>query len=336
MGKLQKIVAAGAVIATVGYGLSQVADADIYTVKKGDTLWNIAINNGTTVDQLMKDNNLTSSLIFPGDQLTYNTSVEKVAQAKTSGTYTVVVGDTLGKIANKFGVSVDNLVKWNGISNPNLIYVGNVLKVTESETTQQVKPSVAVAETTTKEVPSVMTESKTEEKKTTQEVAATKQETTTTKSQETKATTQAAPATTPTSTTSIVADGLPAVTAQELADPALIGLTPHTAKMKVALGKKFNVTSFSLFRAGDDDGTGHGHNSGMAVDYMVTSAQGDQLADYLTKHMDELGIHYIIWKQRFYMPVVNIYGPANTWNLMPDRGGITANHYDHVHVSFKR
>ena len=138
--------------------------------------------------------------------------------------------------------------------------------------------------------------------------------------------------------TTTVADGLPEVTAAELADPAMNGLTPHTKKMKVALAKKFGITSFSLFRAGDDDGTGHGHNSGMAVDFMVpvNSAQGDQLAEYLTKHMDELGVYYIIWKQRFYMPQQNIYGPANTWNLMSNRGGVTANHYDHVHVSFKK
>jgi len=138
--------------------------------------------------------------------------------------------------------------------------------------------------------------------------------------------------------TTTVAGGLPEVTAAELADPAMNGLTPHTKKMKVALAKKFGITSFSLFRAGDNDGTGHGHNSGMAVDFMVpvNSAQGDQLAEYLTKHMDELGVYYIIWKQRFYMPQQNIYGPANTWNIMPNRGGVTANHYDHVHVSFKK
>ena len=138
--------------------------------------------------------------------------------------------------------------------------------------------------------------------------------------------------------TTTVAGGLPEVTAAELADPAMNGLTPHTKKMKVALAKKFGITNFSLFRAGDDDGTGHGHNSGMAVDFMVysDSAKGDQLAEYLTKHMDELGVYYIIWKQRFYMPQQNIYGPANTWNIMPNRGGVTANHYDHVHVSFKK
>ena len=138
--------------------------------------------------------------------------------------------------------------------------------------------------------------------------------------------------------TTTVAGGLPEVTAAELADPAMNGLTPHTKKMKVALAKKFGIKSFSLFRAGDDDGTGHGHNSGMAVDFMVpvNSAQGDQLVEYLTKHMDELGVYYIIWKQKYYMTQNNIYGPANTWNIMPDRGGVTANHYDHVHVSFKK
>ena len=132
MSKLQKLVAATAIVSTVGVGLSQIADADTYTVKKGDTLWDIAINNGTTVDQLMQDNNLTSSLIFPGDKLTYNTTVAQVAQAKEEGYYTVVLGDTLGKISNRFGVSVDQLVKLNNIQNPNLIYVGTVLKVNEN------------------------------------------------------------------------------------------------------------------------------------------------------------------------------------------------------------
>ena len=131
---------------------------------------------------------------------------------------------------------------------------------------------------------------------------------------------------------------LPEVTAAELADPAMNGLTEHTKKMKVALAKKFGITNFSMFREGDDDGTGHGHNTGMSVDFMIPagSTKGDELAEYLTKNMNELGVYYVIWKQRFYMPQFNIYGPANTWNLMPDRGGITANHFDHVHVSFEK
>lgn len=150
MTKLQKLVAATAIVSTVGVGLAQIADADTYTVKKGDTLWDIAINNGTTVDQLMQDNNLTSSLIFPGDKLTYNTTVAQVAQAKEQGYYTVVLGDTLGKIANRFGVTVDELVKLNKLSDPNLIYVGTVLKVdgNAAKTAEVTVPKATVVENT--------------------------------------------------------------------------------------------------------------------------------------------------------------------------------------------
>ena len=150
MTKLQKLVAATAIVSTVGVGLAQIADADTYTVKKGDTLWDIAINNGTTVDQLMQDNNLTSSLIFPGDKLTYNTTVAQVAQAKEQGYYTVVLGDTLGKVANRFGVTVDELVKLNNISDSNLIYVGTVLKVdgNAAKTAEVTVPKATVVENT--------------------------------------------------------------------------------------------------------------------------------------------------------------------------------------------
>ena len=136
MSKLHKLVATTAIVSTMGFGLAQVADADTYTVKKGDTLWDIAINNGTTVDQLMQDNNLTSSLIFPGDKLTYSNTVQRVAQAKAEGYYTVALGDTLGKVASKFGTSVDKLVKLNNISNPHLIYVGEVIKINETAETK--------------------------------------------------------------------------------------------------------------------------------------------------------------------------------------------------------
>ena len=136
MSKLHKLVATTAIVSTIGFGLAQVADADTYTVKKGDTLWDIAINNGTTVDQLMQDNNLTSSLIFPGDKLTYSNTVQRVAQAKAEGYYTVALGDTLGKVASKFGTSVDKLVKLNNISNPHLIYVGEVIKINETAETK--------------------------------------------------------------------------------------------------------------------------------------------------------------------------------------------------------
>lgn len=153
MSKLHKLVATTAIVSTVAFGLAQVADADTYTVKKGDTLWDIAVNNGTTVDQLMHDNNLTSSLIFPGDKLTYNTTVNQVAQAKQEGYYSVVLGDTLAKISSRFGVSVDELVKLNNISNPNLIYVGEVLRIdaaaaAKTQTTAATVAKASVTQTT--------------------------------------------------------------------------------------------------------------------------------------------------------------------------------------------
>lgn len=130
MTKFKKIVASTAVVATAALLFSTVADADTYTVKKGDTLWDIARNNGTTVEQLMNDNNLRSDLIFPGDELSYNVVGKHIAQAKETGFYTVKAGDTLFKIASQFGLTVDTLVKSNSIENPNFILVGKVLNVT--------------------------------------------------------------------------------------------------------------------------------------------------------------------------------------------------------------
>ena len=77
------------------------------------------------------------------------------------------------------------------------------------------------------------------------------------------------------------------------------------------------------------------HGKGLAIDFMVpvSSALGDQIADYAIQNMASRGINYIIWKQRFYAPYDSKYGPAYTWNPMPDRGSVTENHYDHVHVS---
>lgn len=151
MGKLQKFVAGTAIISTITLGLSMVADADTYTVKSGDTLWDIARNNGTTVEQLMRDNNLTSSLIHPGDQLTYNTVSAQVAQAEENGFYTVAPGDSLYKISLKFGVSVDVLAKNNKITNPNFILVGRSLNVSKellvTEEVAEVKESAAVVPT---------------------------------------------------------------------------------------------------------------------------------------------------------------------------------------------
>ena len=109
------------------------------------------------------------------------------------------------------------------------------------------------------------------------------------------------------------------------------GLQPQTAAFKEEVANLFGITSFSGYRPGDSGD----HGKGLAIDFMVpvSSALGDQIADYVIQNMASRGISYIIWKQRFYAPYDSKYGPAYTWNPMPDRGSVTENHYDHVHVS---
>ena len=109
------------------------------------------------------------------------------------------------------------------------------------------------------------------------------------------------------------------------------GLQPQTAAFKEEIANLFGITSFSGYRPGDSGD----HGKGLAIDFMVPegSELGDKIAEYAIQNMASRGISYIIWKQRFYAPFDSKYGPANTWNPMPDRGSVTENHYNHVHVS---
>ena len=108
-------------------------------------------------------------------------------------------------------------------------------------------------------------------------------------------------------------------------------LQPQTAAFKEEIANLFGITSFSGYRPGDSGD----HGKGLVIDFMVpeSSELGDKIAEYAIQNMASRGISYIIWKQRFYAPFDSKYGPANTWNPMPDRGSVTENHYDHVHVS---
>ena len=109
------------------------------------------------------------------------------------------------------------------------------------------------------------------------------------------------------------------------------GLQPQTAAFKEEIANLFGITSFSGYRPGDSGD----HGKGLAIDFMVPegSELGDKIAEYAIQNMASRGISYIIWKLRFYASFDSKYGPANTWNSMPDRGSVTENHYDHVHVS---
>ncbi len=110
-----------------------------YTVQSGDTLSSIASRYGTTVQELVNINNLSNpNLIYPGEILRITTNSTTHGE-ETRGTgsiiYTVKRGNTLSQIANAYGVSVSHIVEMNNIQNPNLIYPGEKLRITESSNT---------------------------------------------------------------------------------------------------------------------------------------------------------------------------------------------------------
>ena len=102
-----------------------------YTVKSGDTLSAIANDFGVTVDQLVRWNNISNPNLITVGQILYFS--DKSSSGSGSGiTYVVQAGDTLSGIAARFGTTVAELVSLNNISDPNLIYVGQVLKIPSS------------------------------------------------------------------------------------------------------------------------------------------------------------------------------------------------------------
>ena len=113
------------------------------------------------------------------------------------------------------------------------------------------------------------------------------------------------------------------------------GLYQHVAEARDQLAKKFGV-EIGGYRPGDTDGMGTGHGDGLALDLMVgdNKALGDEIAQYVLANYQNLNVSYVIWQQRFWAPFNSFYSGPGQWGLMPDRGGVTANHYDHVHISF--
>ena len=207
------------------------------------------------------------------------------------------------------------------------------------ETTTVAEPTTTVEATTTAAEPTTTVEETTtaaEPTTTVEETTTTVEETTTTQAT-TEATTEAQSA--PETYQAEPSQGAATYAAPAAPDYATIaatksenaGLQPQTAAFKEEVANLFGITSFSGYRPGDSGD----HGKGLAIDFMVpvSSSLGDQIADYAIQNMASRGINYIIWKQRFYAPYDSKYGPAYTWNPMPDRGSVTENHYDHVHVS---
>ncbi|MGG0479947.1 LysM peptidoglycan-binding domain-containing protein [Priestia megaterium] len=127
-----------------------------YTVKSGDTLYRIAKNNGTSVQQLKEWNNLSSHLIYVNQVLkisgtgTVSSSPSAPVQEKTNETqaspapgnsksYKVQPGDTMWSVAQRHGISISQLKQWNNLSS-NTIYINQVLQI-GGQAAAQAKPS---------------------------------------------------------------------------------------------------------------------------------------------------------------------------------------------------
>lgn len=111
---------------------TETIEKDVYTVKNGDTLYSIARKYNLSVDELKKLNNLTNNTLSIGQKLFVSKE-----RPETETLYTVVSGDTLYSIANKFKVSVDNLKLINNLNN-NVLSIGQLLKIPNSTIVQDI------------------------------------------------------------------------------------------------------------------------------------------------------------------------------------------------------
>ena len=311
-----------------------------YTIQYGDTLSTIAEALGVDVTVLANLNKISNiDLIFPETVLTTTVNdEEEVTEVEIQTLDTVQGGEgttaTADLTTNQVTVD-DQTVQVEDLTQPVEETEAQVEAVTPQATeeavaevtTEVVTPAEEpVAEATTEtvaEVASPVVENSTPV------VEETAVETATSASDTEDVTYQAEPS--QHSSNTYAAPAAPDYAGLAAAKSENAGLQPQTAAFKEEVANLFGITSFSGYRPGDSGD----HGKGLAIDFMVpvSSALGDQIADYAIQNMASRGISYIIWKQRFYAPYPSKYGPAYTWNPMPDRGSVTENHYDHVHVS---
>jgi LysM repeat protein len=115
-----------------GYGPAQGPIAHV--VQPGENLFRIALRYGTTVDAIVAANGLTNAhTIYVGQRLVIPRGAGNATtagrSATTGGTYVVRPGDTLSRIAQRFGTTTAALARLNGIANPSTIYAGQVLRL---------------------------------------------------------------------------------------------------------------------------------------------------------------------------------------------------------------
>ena len=318
-----------------------------YTIKYGDTLSSIAEALGIDVHVLANLNNISNmDLIYPGTVL--KTTVNDQKEVTSVEIQTPQAGATDATVAsadlttNQVTVD-DQTVAVNDLSKP--VNEDNkavpVAPAAETQAAPAEAPVVevpaaetpaqpAVPETPNYGAPAVNVEVQNQEVAPAAPQSAPVAEA----PAETPASAPEAPAAQPAVETAAAPEVQPVASTPTTGNaiPTDPNLQPQAEAFRQEIAAKFGITNIGGYREGDPED----HGKGLAVDVMVptNSELGDQVAQYAIDNMDRAGISYIIWKQQFYMPVNNIYGPANTWNQMPDRGDDTANHNDHVHISF--
>ena len=321
-----------------------------YTIKYGDTLSSIAEALGIDVHVLANLNNISNmDLIYPGTVL--KTTVNDQKEVTSVEIQTPQAGATDATVAsadlttNQVTVD-DQTVAVNDLSKP-VNEDNKAVPVAPAAETQEAPAEAPVVEVPAAETPAQPAVPETPNYGAPAvNVEVQNQEVAPAAAPEAPATPEApaAPQSAPVAEEAPAAQPAAETTAapevQPVAETSTSGntipndphLQPQAEAFRQEIAAKFGITNIGGYREGDPDD----HGKGLAVDVMVptNSELGDQVAQYAIDNMDRAGISYVIWKQQFYMPVDNIYGPANTWNQMPDRGGDTANHYDHVHISF--
>jgi len=318
-----------------------------YTIKYGDTLSSIAEALGIDVHVLANLNNISNmDLIYPGTVL--KTTVNDQKEVTSVEIQTPQAGATDATVAsadlttNQVTVD-DQTVAVNDLSKP-VNEDNKAVPVAPAAETQEAPAEAPVVEVPAAETPAQPAVPETPNYGAPAvNVEVQNQEVAPAAAPEAPATPEApaapqsapeAPAAQPAVETAAAPEVQPVASTPSSGNtiPTDPNLQPQAEAFRQEIAAKFGITNIGGYREGDPED----HGKGLAVDVMVptNSELGDQVAQYAIDNMDRAGISYIIWKQQFYMPVNNIYGPANTWNQMPDRGGDTANHNDHVHISF--
>ena len=344
-----------------------------YTVQYGDTLGSIAEAMGIDVNVLANINQITNiDLIYPGTVLTttYNADNQAVSvkvETPASETSTTPVVAEANLTTNEVTVNGQSVVAADLTAPVETVSTTAtqapateestqaVSEVTEAiasaseapayaETEQLVADAIdhvtASAEATpeAETTPAAETPAQPEVK---EEAPAVEPAATSEASSEVPATSEA-PAEQPVAepaATSEAASEAPVASEAPAVQPASTNtlptdphLQPQAEAFRQDVAAQFGLTDIGGYREGDPQD----HGQGLAVDVMVPvgSEVGNQVAQYAVDNIANAGISYVIYRQHFYAPVDNIYGPANTWNQMPDRGSITENHYDHIHISF--